>query len=236
MSAPSWAASLSASKLSKSIICADAIEWLKSNTCEAVFTSPPDAEEIGRTLDEWEGWFRNAVSLCFRAASGPVVFYVTDRKSGGRIYSKAGIVLSESATCGAIPAWHKICLRRDVGKTDLHRPTFTHLLAFNGQPGRASPDVIQRGEAVYRNGTGIAAARVAVEWIMKQAESITDPFCGQGTILAVAEALGIPSTGIDIDETQCEKSRSLVLKQTEQDIGVAHAQPDLFIVPPENEL
>jgi hypothetical protein len=199
--------------LPKSIICADAIEWLKSNTCDAVFTSPPDAEEIEKTLEDWEIWFRNAISLCFKASSGPVVFYVTDRKSGGRIYSKAGTIFSEAATYGAIPAWHKICLCRDVGQTDIHRPTFTHLLAFNGSPGKASPDVIQRGKTVYKNGTGLVAARVGVEWIKKQAESITDPFCGQGTIPAVAEAFGVSATGIDIDELQCKKARALFLTQ-----------------------
>ena len=200
--------------LPKSILCADAIEWLESNTCDSVFTSPPDAEEIEKTLEDWGGWFRNAISLCFKSSSGPVVFYVTDRKNGGRIHSKAEIVFSEAAICGAIPAWHKICLRRDVGQTDIHRPTFTHLLAFNGLPGKASPDVIQRGKTIYKNGTGLVAARVGVEWIKKQADNITDPFCGQGTIPAVAEALGLSATGIDIDETQCEKARVLSLKNS----------------------
>tara|TARA_R110000824_G_scaffold18775_1_gene73760 strand:+ start:1157 stop:1789 length:633 start_codon:yes stop_codon:yes gene_type:complete len=183
-----------------------------------VFTSPPDAEEIEKTLEDWEIWFRNAISLCFKSSLGPVVFYVTDRKSGGRIHSKAGLIFSEAAKCGSIPAWHKICLRRDVGQIDIHRPTFTHLLAFNGLPGKASSDVIQRGKTVYKNGTGLVAARVGVEWIKKQAESITDPFCGQGTIIAVAEALGVRAIGIDIDEMQCKKARQLYLRHIDHTV------------------
>lgn len=201
-------------KLPKRIICADAIEWLKSNKCEAIFTSPPDAEEIGETLEGWAVWFRRAAALCFSASSGPVVFYVTDRKSGGRLHSKSALIFTEAAIAGAVPAWHKICLRRDVGQTDLHRPTFTHLIAFNGSPGKASPDVIQRGKTVYKNGTGLVAARFGVEWVKGQAKSVTDPFCGQGTIPAVAEALGLFSVGVDIDEAQCQKARALSLKRS----------------------
>ena len=196
----------------KTIICADAMEWLETKKCAAIFTSPPDAEEIGHPVEAWAPWFRGAIALCFAACSGPLVFYVTDRKSGGRLHSKAAMVLAEADQAGVRMAWHKIALRRDVGQTDLHRPTFTHLLAFNGAPGKASPDVIQRGKTVYPNGTGLVAARVGVEWVKKQVPSLLDPFCGQGTIPAVAEALGLTATGVDIDEAQCAKARALTLR------------------------
>tara|TARA_R110002020_G_scaffold9774_1_gene38215 strand:+ start:3544 stop:4167 length:624 start_codon:yes stop_codon:yes gene_type:complete len=202
------------SVLAKSIICADALKWLKTNQCEAIFTSPPDAEEIKQPLEAWEIWFKNAVSLCFRSATGPVVFYATDRKGNGRIYSKTALIFLAAIKCNAIPVWHKICLRKRVGNIDLHRPTFTHLLAFNGLPGKACPDVIERGKTIYKNGTGLVAARFGVEWIQKQADTITDPFCGQGTIPAVADALGMSAKGIDIDQIQCNKARALFLKDS----------------------
>ena len=146
----------------RTIICADALDWLPSHTEGAIVTSPPDAEEIGATLEEWQGWFARAVSACAAAANGsPCVFYVTDRKHAGRLYSKAGAVL---AAMGTPPTWHKIALRRSVGAVDLHRPGFSHLIAFNGRPGKATPDVFDRGPCLYRNGTGTTAARVACEW------------------------------------------------------------------------
>jgi len=194
----------------KEIICADAIDWMQQNTCGAIVTSPPDAEEIGLPLADWREWFINAARLCFKASGGPVVFYVTDRKHGGETWSKPKAIFEASG--GASLAWHKIALRRDVGAVDIHRPGFSHLLAFNGKPGTATPDTIRRGNVLYPNGTGILAARVAVEWAMKASDEIVDPFCGQGTIPAVAEALGAKAIGVDIDEAQCEKARACVLR------------------------
>lgn len=193
--------------LPKTIICDDAFNWLKTEKAASIFTSPPDAEEIGADLASWADWFGEAVRLCFEASKGPVAFYVTDRKHRGSLFSKPQIIFREADKAGIKTTWHKICLRRDVGKTDIHRPTFTHLIAFNGKPGIATPDVIKRGKTLYKNGTGLIAARVGVEWIMThKAKHLVDPFCGQGTIPAVAEALGLSSIGIDIDPDQCAKA------------------------------
>lgn len=192
------------------IVCADALEWLPANRAPAIVTSPPDASEVGLDPGAWREWFVEAVHACIAASDGPVVFYVTDRKADGGTYSKAALV-----TAGAVGArlvWHKIALRRDVGAVDLHRPGFSHLLAFNGKPGKATADVFPRGRVLYPNGTGLVAARVAVEWVSGQASGVVDPFCGQGTIPAVAEALGLKALGVDLDERQCEKARALVLR------------------------
>ena len=191
----------------KTIICDDAFNWLLRGRPGAIFTSPPDAEEIGAALDVWAEWFAEAVRLCFKATRGPVVFYVTDRKHQGAVFSKPQIIFREADRAGVKTTWHKICLRREVGQIDIHRPTFSHLVAFNGRPGTATPDVISRGKTLYNNGTGLLAARVGVDWIKTQAGDLADPFCGQGTIPAVAEALGLAAVGVDIDEAQCAKAR-----------------------------
>lgn len=149
-----------ASMPSKKIICADAIEWLANNKCGAIVTSPPDAEEIGLTLPAWREWFAAAVRLCFKASSGPVVFYVTDRKSAGVLWSKPAIIFEAAGDANL--AWHKVALRRDVGMVDLHRPGFSHLMAFGARPGTATPDTFKRGNVLYKNGTGLLAARVAI--------------------------------------------------------------------------
>ena len=51
---------------------------------------------------------------------------------------------------------------------------------------------------------GFAAARVAVEFCKKHSNRVLDPFCGRGTILHVAEELGMESVGVDIDPVCCE--------------------------------
>jgi hypothetical protein len=184
----------------RTVVCADALTWLPGYS-GAIVTSPPDAEEIGATITEWEKWFFAAVTACAKSANGaPCVFYVTDRKHAGQTHSKAGAVL---AAMGTPPTWHKIALRRPVGSVDIHRPGFSHLIAFNGRPGRATPDVFERGPCLYRNATGLNAARVACAWVGGQASEVCDPFCGIGTIPAVANALGLDAIGVDIDPAQC---------------------------------
>ena len=198
--------------LHKEIICADATVWLRSAKVGAIVTSPPDAEEIGCEPKDWENWFKDAAILCLKASNGPVVFYVTDRKSDGIIYSKPALIFQAAKEARANPVWHKIALRKEPGQRDLYRPTFSHLIAFNGKPGAATPDVFDRGKTLYPNGTGLVAARVAIDWIRGQSQDIVDPFCGMGTIPAVAEALGFKSIGIDIDPSQCERARACNLK------------------------
>ena len=201
--------------MGKRIVCADALDWLAENKAGGIVTSPPDAEEIGAGPDDWRGWFARALDACFAASAGPVVLYVTDRKSGGVLHSKAALVHAAAERAGIDPAWHKIALRRDVGAADLHRPTFSHLIAFGAPPGKASPDVIRRGRVLYPNGTGLAAARVAVDWAGRAIKGgpLVDPFCGRGTIPAVAEAMGIEAVGVDLDPDQCRRAGALRLRQ-----------------------
>lgn len=142
------------------------------------------------------------------------VFYVTDRKADGGIYSKPAILFRAANEAGLRPLWHKIALRRGVGKVDLHRPTFSHMIAFSadGRGGSATPDVIDRGPMLYPNATGLSAASAAVKFAARPGVPLVDPFCGQGTIPAVADALGFDAIGVDIDPAQCEKARALKLR------------------------
>lgn len=197
------------------IVCADALEWLPTAPGgAAVVTSPPDAEEIGLPVDQWEPWFRRALAACF-AAGSPVVLYVTDRLADGRRASKAGLALDEARKAGRSLIWHKVALRRGVGKVDLRRPGFSHMLAFGGfdeKAGEVTPDVVERGAMLYPNATGLIAARLMAEFALRHAGTVVDPFCGQGTIPAVVSALGGNAIGVDIDPDQCAKARALKLR------------------------
>lgn len=199
--------------MGKRIVCADALDWLRENRPGAIVTSPPDAEEIGATPEGWRDWFADALDACFAASRGPVVLYVTDRKGGGVLHSKAALVMAAAARAGVDPAWHKIALRREVGATDLHRPGFSHLMAFGAPPGRATPDVIRRGRVLYPNGTGLIACRVAVAWAGAAMDGgpLADPFCGRGTIPAVADAMGLDAVGVDLDPDQARRAEALRL-------------------------
>jgi hypothetical protein len=202
--------------MSYRIICADALEWMLQDenmgNCGAVITSPPDMHEIpGVSFDEWHKLFTQAVfrSVRIHTPGCPVIFYVTDRKHQGNLISKANIIMRVMQYTNMKLLWHKIALRRGVGKIDFMRPTYSHLIAFgNGiGPGAATADVIERGRTLYPNGTGMGAAQVAVEFARKYTDTITDPFCGVGTIVAVAKMMGVKNTtGVDIDQLQCDKA------------------------------
>lgn len=205
------------SSIHKEIICADALEWMRTTELRgAVVTSLPDAEEIGMTPDRWRGWFEEAAGLAMGLAVplAPSIFYQTDRKADGQTHSKAALLLRAAEARSVRLLWHKIVLRRRVGAADIHRPGYTHLMAFSakGKPGAASPDVIERGKMIYPNAMGLSAASLAVRFAGISSGRIIDPFCGRGTIPAVAEALGYEAIGVDIDPDQCKHARSLTLR------------------------
>ena len=201
---------------SREIICADALQWMLGPIVPgAVVTSLPDAEEIGISPDEWKNWFRRGAYYAMKLArpDAPAIFYQTDRKAGGAILSKPYLLMQAAEHAGLRLLWHKIVLRRDEGKVDIHRPGYTHLMAFSakGKPGAASPDVIARGAMAYPNAMGMIAARFACEFAGASCGRIIDPFCGRGSVPAMANALGFSAIGCDIDPAQCDFARKLSL-------------------------
>lgn len=204
----------------RTILCADAIPWLQTNRqIGSVVTSLPDAEEIGSSILVWREWFLHAARSAIEAASlgCPVIFYQTDRKVNGRLESKAGLVLEAARQAEAKILWHKIALRRAVGGIDLHRPGYTHMIACarGGRPGAATADVLMAGQKIYPNAMGLRAAIFACKFASAYSDRLTDPFCGKGTVPAIAEAMGLDAWGIDIDQAQCDAARRLVVRKRE---------------------
>lgn len=197
------------------VICADAVKWCQRHPDYGpVVTSPPDANEVGMELEPWSRWFEEAVGSCLHVTGQrfPAVFYVTDRRHTGQIYSKADAVLAAAGSFGYYVLWHKIALRRAPGKLDLYRPTYSHMIAIGPagtRGGKATPDVFDRGPVSYPNGMGAEAARLAVEFVARYTERgvhpapVVNPYCGRGTVLAAATAAGLPAVGIDNDPDQC---------------------------------
>jgi hypothetical protein len=195
----------------KTVICADSFEWLRANRDQgSIITSLPDASEIGiEDLNEYDKWVRRAATEIFLSASAdcPVIFIQTDRRKGGRQFSKAHLLQNVATEQGWFLLWHKIELSAEVGKSNLYRPTFRNMLCFGRgkmSAGQATADVIPPSKRLYEMAFGFAAARVAVEFCKKFSNRVLDPFCGHGTILHVAEELGMDSVGVDIDPACCE--------------------------------
>lgn len=202
----------------RTVYCTDALPWLaaRKGGLHAIVTGLPDAAELDdMALPDYEVWFNEAATLLVEAVTptGGLVVCHTDRKHAGRWYDKSAAMHKAATRHGLLAIWHKIVLRRGVGKSDLHRPTYSHLQAFAAlaKPGTTTPDVIDRGRVVYPNGMGVDATIVAVEWVRKFGDPIVDPFCGHGTVLAVANSLGLHAIGVDIDPGCCALSRALDL-------------------------
>lgn len=198
----------------RELIVGDSIKWMRDHTDHGgIVTSLPDYDEVDMTYDEWYFWFGNAVRTCLHMLPdhASAVFYQTDRKLDGRIISKSHMVIDTAITSGYRVLWHKIALRRDVDKVDLYRPGYTHMIAVSkkGTAGKSTPDVFNRGETLYKNGMGMIAAQLAIEFVGRSTSRIVDPFCGRGTVPVVAESMGYHGTGIDIDPEQIEYAKKM---------------------------
>jgi hypothetical protein len=198
----------------RTVICADSFEWLPANRDQgSIITSLPDASEIGiENLGEYEKWVRHAGTECFLSASAdcPVIFVQTDRRKGGRQFSKANLLMNIAAEQGWFLVWHKIEVSQEIGKSNLYRPTFRHMLCFGKDKmsaGQATPDVIPPSKRLYEMAFGFEAAMVCVEFCKRFTNRVCDPFCGQGTVLHVSEEMGLHSVGVDIDPKVCKIAR-----------------------------
>ena len=143
------------------------------------------------------------------------IFIQTDRKYQRSWIDKSYIITNVAQKYKLKMVWHKIVLHRDVNSTDLHRPTYGHVLCYtrDGTTGAATPDVIPVSKKLYKNGTPPEAGRRALEFVKRYSSisTVIDPFVGQGTILVIAKELGLNSIGIDIDPEQCEKAKKILL-------------------------
>jgi hypothetical protein len=200
----------------RTIYCQDAIPWLeKQEGLDAIVTSIPEMDEMKMTFKEYIPFFRNTARRCLEAVkeTGYCIFLQTDRKYKGWV-DKSYLITGEAEALGMRLLWHKIALRVEVGKTDLYRPGYSHMLCYSkkGKIGIPTADVVHRGEVTYPNAFGMDAVRHVVGYLKKQGvKSVVDPFVGSGTVVAIANALGMKAVGVDIDKVQCEKARKLVL-------------------------
>jgi hypothetical protein len=202
-------------------VCADSLHWMRARLIDepgasvAVITSLPDAHELDLSIDDWRRWFVAAASLCLRVANKlPCIFYQTDRKHDGAWISKGQIIGDAAQALGMRLIWRKIVLRRDVGKVDLFRQSYSEMLAFGCDSitsGEATPDVIAPAHVSWAYGMNIEAVKVAINFVKRYTDTVIDPFCGRGTVAMVAEQIGISSIGIDIDPDRIKELQTRLI-------------------------
>jgi hypothetical protein len=215
----------------RSIICQDTQIWLKQQAKESignVVTGICDLDEIINlksnisskqkfSIDQYKTFFTSIAEklMAITKPDGYCIFIQTDRKYEGQWIDKSYLLNKSAEKEGLRLLWSKVVLLREVGHTDLHRPTYSHMMCFSkkAKPGATFPDVIDVSKILYKNGTPSLAAETAIKFISQYSpyKIIVDPFVGQGTIVAYANAYGLDAVGIDIDPEQCQLAKDFYL-------------------------
>jgi hypothetical protein len=201
---------------------AEALEWLRArgrlDGCSVV-TSLPDVSELPKNdLGAWTRWFEDTARVVLDAVpdDGVAVFFQSDIKRGGAWIDKGAMVQRAADRAGVPLLFHKIVCRKPAGTLTFGRATYSHLLAYSRgvkpRADRATADVLP--DAGFMPGTkamGVAACADACRFVLRETptRTIVDPFCGYGTVLAVANALGLEAVGVDLSAKMCKKARTL---------------------------
>ncbi len=183
----------------------------------AVFTSLPDHSELPELgVAGWRTWFIDTVALACRAVADDAVavFYQTDVKYDGRWIDKGHMVLCGAEAAGSHALFHKIVCRVPAGMTTFGRPAYAHLVCVSRErrlaPGASTPDVLPAlGKMSWARAMGTAACEVAIGFIASTgARVVVDPFCGQGSALAAANAHGLDAIGVELSKRRAQKART----------------------------
>lgn len=213
---------------SRTIHVGDGIAWLRASALpatHAVVTSLPDASELPALgFEGWKAWFVDTAALaCERTADGAVtVFYQTDVLRGGRWVDKGFLASRGAERAGAACLFHKVVCREPVGTATFGRPGFAHLLAFSRRlvtrVPDATPDVLPGlGHMPWSKAMGTAACEAVCDFLLRSTPCrvVVDPFCGRGTVLAVANARGLDAVGVELSPRRARLARRLRLDGSE---------------------
>lgn len=209
-------------KTERTVHCEDALSWLERTpvlTGSSLVASMPDISEFPKfTLQQWKDWFTSAAELILSRApdSGVVVFYQSDIKVDGVWVDKGHLCQVAAEHTGHSLLWHKIVCRVKPGQSTFGRPAYSHMVCFSkdarADPAKATPDVIPDiGDKTWERGMGLEACVMIARFIKEQTAShtIVNPFCGQGSMLAVANAVGLSAVGIERSPKRAECARAL---------------------------
>jgi hypothetical protein len=206
----------------REVICADAVEWLKSYIDpggRSFLGSLPDISEFpGYSLAMWKDWFQNTAELILEKTSldGVTIFFQSDIKHNGLWIDKGFLIQKAAEKLGHELLWHKIFCRAPAGTIMFGRPSYSHMLCFSKTVipdiSKSTADVIpDLGEKTWVRGMGLEASLIASSFVKKHTntDTLVNPFCGEGSVLSAANYLGLHSIGIERSAKRAEKARCL---------------------------
>ncbi|HEX6764012.1 MAG TPA: hypothetical protein VF103_01015 [Polyangiaceae bacterium] len=210
------------------VVRADAFEWLAGNPAEpgtSVVTSLPDRSELPRLeFEAWRGFFVAAARAVLEwiPEDGVAMFHQSDIRFRGAWIDKSYLVQRAADELGATLVFHKIVCRAPPGTPSNGRASYSHLLCFSKRsrfvPSVPGPDVLaDAGYMSWSKATGERACALACRFLIDETETrvVVDPFCGRGTVLAVANAFGFSAIGVDSSARACRAARRLVARMVD---------------------
>ncbi|MCK8499980.1 site-specific DNA-methyltransferase [Myxococcus fulvus] len=213
----------------RTVHCEDALTWLAAQPilagCSAVASLPDASEFPTLSLTEWKAWFIRAAALVMSRVpdDGVAIFYQTDVKDEGLWVDKGYLVSRAAEESGLGLLWHKVVCRRAPGTVTFGRPAYSHMLCFSRgirvDLGKSTADVLpDAGEVTWTRGMGVEACQLACRFILEHTptRTVVDPFCGHGTALAVANAMGLEAIGVELSRKRARKARNLRARWHEQ--------------------
>jgi hypothetical protein len=202
----------------------DAIAWLRAQgrlADASIVTSLPDVSEMPTPdLPSWRRWFEEAAQLCLETVGddGVAIFFQSDIRHGGLWIDKGAMVARAAERAGSALLFHKIVCRKPPGTVTFGRASYSHLLGFARalRPSlrHATADVIpDAGFMPGAKSMGASACADACRFILSETatRTVVDPFCGFGTVLAVANAMGMAAIGVDLSARMCRRARALTI-------------------------
>ncbi|CAE7307165.1 pks3, partial [Symbiodinium sp. CCMP2456] len=205
--------------------------------CCGVLTGVPDIHELDSMLsiEGYIDWFQTVVKLVLQAIpeDGRAIFMQTDVKvtrdgqhgrnaSGGSYWQwldKAHLALqAASQVPRARLLWHRVIFsgKLQAGGRSGFSAGYTHYLCFTtGDADEALdrgafPDVIRKGLSTWTSGSGAHAVQLACSYLKAQGIlTVVDPFCGEGSVLAIANALGLSSLGLEKSAKRARQAETL---------------------------
>jgi hypothetical protein len=206
---------------SQHIVQADGLLWLREHPAApqtSVVTSLPDLSELPQfEYVAWRAWFIETARavLHWLPDQGCAIFYQSDTLYAGAWVDKAQLVLTAAEAANVTLAWHKIVCRRAPGTHVFGRASYSHMLCLvRGDVPRlrsASPDVLpDDGAKSWTRGMGSAACELACVYLRDATHTrlVVDPFCGRGSVLAVASRLGFDVLGVELSAKPCRAARA----------------------------
>lgn len=205
----------------------DALPWLAAQGTLAgasFITSLPDVSGLPSLgLAGWRSWFIDAAEAVLRSTpdDGVAIFYQTDIKVDGTWVDKGFLCQLAAEREGSALLFHKVVCRMPAGKVSFGRPAYTHMLAFSrairDDVARSTQDVLPAtGQMTWSQAMGVDACVAACRYILShtQTRTVVDPFCGKGTVLAVANSLGMDAVGIELSRRRAQHARRLQVGPT----------------------